>query len=170
MATPHVAAAAALVISTGVTDPDRVEKILEATAKNLKDPIRFGAGGLDAAAAVTKGTTDHAGGGLAVAFGLAGLALLRVRRKEGGAIAALLTPGLVVGAVLGSGALLAFAPAGVGAWAGWMALGAGVLAFSGLVTGSVQLLRETRLAVRQLEQRSANLHAKFEEWQRRTAA
>ena len=48
------------------------------------------------------------------------------------------------------------------------ALGAGVLAFSGLVTGSVQLLRETHLAVRQLEMRSANLHAKFEAWQRRT--
>ena len=50
------------------------------------------------------------------------------------------------------------------------ALGAGVLAFSGLVAGSVQLLRETHLAVRQLEQRSANLNAKFKEWQRRTAA
>jgi hypothetical protein len=43
-----------------------------------------------------------------------------------------------------------------------------VLAFSGLVTGSVQLLRETHLSVRQLEMRSANLHAKFEAWQRRT--
>jgi hypothetical protein len=32
----------------------------------------------------------------------------------------------------------------------------------------VQLLRETHLAVRQLEMRSANLHAKFEAWQRRT--
>jgi hypothetical protein len=48
------------------------------------------------------------------------------------------------------------------------ALGAGVFAFGGLVTGSVQLLRETHLAVRQLEMRSANLRAKFEAWQRRT--
>ena len=50
------------------------------------------------------------------------------------------------------------------------ALGAGVLAFGGLVNGSVQLLRETHLAVRQLEKRSANLRAKFEAWQRREGA
>jgi len=47
------------------------------------------------------------------------------------------------------------------------ALGAGVLAFGGLVTGAVQLLRETRLAVRQLDARSRNLRAKAEAWERR---
>lgn len=128
MATPHVAAAAALVMATGVNDPDRVEKILKATSQKLNDPIRYGAGGLDAAAAVKKSTLDHSAGGLGIAGVLAGLALLRVRRREGNASAALLTPGLVVGAVLGSGALLAFAPAGVSAYAGVIALGAGVLA------------------------------------------
>ena len=51
-----------------------------------------------------------------------------------------------------------------------LALAAGVFAFGGLVTGAVQLLRETRLAVRQLETRSRNLRAKAEEWERRTAA
>ena len=50
-----------------------------------------------------------------------------------------------------------------------LALAAGVFAFGGLVTGSVQLLRETRLAVRQLEIRSQNLRARAEEWQRRSA-
>ena len=49
------------------------------------------------------------------------------------------------------------------------AFAAGVFAFGGLVTGSVQLLRETRLAVRQLEIRSQNLRARAEEWQRRSA-
>jgi hypothetical protein len=51
-----------------------------------------------------------------------------------------------------------------------LALAAGVFAFGGLVTGAVQLLRETRPAVRQLETRSRNLRAKAEEWERRTAA
>ena len=50
-----------------------------------------------------------------------------------------------------------------------LALAAGVFAFGGLVTGSVQLLRETRLAVRQLEIRSQNLRVRAEEWQRRSA-
>ena len=52
---------------------------------------------------------------------------------------------------------------------GAFALAAGVFAFGGPVTGSVQLLRETRLAVRQLEIRSQNLRARAEEWQRRSA-
>ena len=60
MATPHVAAAAALVISAGVTDPDRVEAVLESTAKKLDDRARYGAGGLDAAAATKKASRDHA--------------------------------------------------------------------------------------------------------------
>ncbi len=124
MATPHVAAAAALVISMGVTDPDRVEKVLEESSKPLNDAIRFGAGGLDAAAAVKKATRDHTGGGLAFALGLTGLGLWRARRRDGWMSTAKATPGMAVGAVVGSGALLAFAPPGLGAWAGWMALGA----------------------------------------------
>ena len=51
-----------------------------------------------------------------------------------------------------------------------LALAAGVFAFGGLVTGAVQLLRETRLAVRQLDARSRNLRAKAEAWEHRTAA
>ena len=124
MATPHVAAAAALVISSGVTDPDRVEKILKDSAKKLNDPIRYGAGGLDAAAAVGKASSDHAVGGFAIAAVLAGLGLSRARRRDGLFSTAKLGPGLVLGALLGSGALLGFGPEGLGAWAGWMALGA----------------------------------------------
>jgi serine protease len=58
MATPHVAAAAALVIATGVAgrrpSPDAVEKRLEATARDLGTPgydARYGYGLLNAAAA-----------------------------------------------------------------------------------------------------------------------
>jgi serine protease len=122
MATPHVAAAAALVIATGVTDPDRVEAVLKASAKKLNDPIRYGAGGLDAAAAVTKSTRDHVGGGLGLAVLFAGLGLTRVRRRDGWLSTARVTPGLAGGVVVGSGALLALIP-GVGAFAGALALG-----------------------------------------------
>jgi len=51
-----------------------------------------------------------------------------------------------------------------------LALAAGVFAFGGLVTGSFQLLRETRLAVRQLDARARNLRAKAEQWEQRNAA
>ena len=122
MATPHVAAAAALVIATGVTDPDRVEAVLKASAKKLNDPIRYGAGGLDAAAAVTKSRGDHVGGGLGLAVLFAGLGLTRVRRRDGWLSTARVTPGLAGGVVVGSGALLALIP-GVGAFAGPLALG-----------------------------------------------
>ena len=123
MATPHVAAAAALVISTGVTDPDRVEKVLKDSSKKLNDAIRYGAGGLDACSAVKKGSRDHSLGGLAIALGLSGFGLSRARRRDGWISNAKATPGMAVGALLGSGALLAVAPVALGAWAGWIALG-----------------------------------------------
>ena len=123
MATPHVAAAAALVISTGVTDPDRVEAVLKASSKKLNDPIRYGAGGLDAGAAVSKSTKDHSFGGLGIAAMLAGLGLMSARRRDGLFATAKASPGLIAGVVVGSGALLSFVP-GVGAFAGVIALGA----------------------------------------------
>lgn len=52
MATPHVAAAAALVASAGVTRAEAIERILSETAQPIGDHDRFGAGLLDAAAAV----------------------------------------------------------------------------------------------------------------------
>jgi serine protease len=121
MATPHVAAAAALVISAGVTDPDRVEAVLKATASDLHDARRFGAGGLDAAAATKKASRDHAAGGLLAAAAFAGLALSRARRRDGLLSTAKLTPGMVAGVVLGSGALITFVP-GLPAWSGIVAL------------------------------------------------
>jgi serine protease len=121
MATPHVAAVAALVISAGVTDPDRVEKILESTAKDLGDKTRYGAGALDAAAATKKASRDHAAGGLLAAAAFAGVALSRARRRDGLLSTAKVTPGMVAGLVMGSGALLTFAP-GLPAWSGVIAL------------------------------------------------
>ncbi|MFZ9888508.1 MAG: S8 family serine peptidase [Myxococcota bacterium] len=82
MATPHVAAAAALVISTGVTDPDRVEEVLQKSARDLKDPIRYGAGGLDAAAAVRKSQNDKGLWALGFATLLSVGGIRRARRRD----------------------------------------------------------------------------------------
>lgn len=59
MATPHVAATAALIIASGVIGahptPDAIVARLEATARKLGDPNHYGAGLIDAAAATAPG-------------------------------------------------------------------------------------------------------------------
>jgi len=54
MASPHVAGVAALLIGSGVTDPDKVEHLLEATALEMGDADHFGAGLVNADAAVAR--------------------------------------------------------------------------------------------------------------------
>ncbi|GAK57656.1 peptidase, S8A (Subtilisin) family [Candidatus Vecturithrix granuli] len=53
MASPHVAGVAALLVSLGVKDPAKIEKILFSTAQK-KDKTKYGAGIVNAAAAVQK--------------------------------------------------------------------------------------------------------------------
>jgi serine protease len=105
MASPHVAGVAALVVGAGVTKPAAVEEILLATARKpagrdsaagARIDDHYGAGIVDAAAALHK-TLDARGGeelGLGLAAGLLGLVLTRRR-------------GIAVGK-LGLGALAAF--------------------------------------------------------------
>lgn len=57
MAAPHVAGVAALVVSLGVNNPKDVEAILLKTAQKKDDTAKFGAGILDAAAAVKAAKT-----------------------------------------------------------------------------------------------------------------
>ena len=90
MATPHVAAGAALVAALGVSDPDEIESILQSTAHDLGDAIRYGAGGMDVSAAVRKANQDKALLGLGLA---ATIALLGMRRRRD-AFGATLKPGL----------------------------------------------------------------------------
>jgi len=52
MASPHVAGVAALIVSSGVKDPDKVEKALLSSATKKNDASKYGAGILNAAAAV----------------------------------------------------------------------------------------------------------------------
>jgi len=101
MATPHVAGAAALVASMGVTDPDRIEKILQDSAKDLNDPIRYGKGGLDAAAAVNAAHKSNN----YLSLGLAGLAafwVLRRNRRKDPLANFKAGPGFVGGLVMGA--------------------------------------------------------------------
>jgi serine protease len=65
MASPHVAGVAALIVGEGVTDPKRVEKILKDSARKPKDKQfsseRYGAGIVDAPAAIRKVRTETGG-------------------------------------------------------------------------------------------------------------
>lgn len=66
------------------------------------------------------------------------------------------------------GAMLeAFDPLGAVRAVELAALGAGTVAFAGLITGSYHLVRETRIAVLQMERRYATLQAKADDWRRK---
>jgi serine protease len=109
MAAPHVAGVAALVRSTGVTDPDAIERTLLSSAQGLGDPALYGAGLVRADAAITR-QLDHRGAARgAWALGLAAVALGSLaRRRRLGLPRAWLAA--LVGFVLGGG--LAIAPLG----------------------------------------------------------
>jgi len=136
MASPHVAAAAALVIAQGVTHPDKVEKVLQKTAntnekekyKNPKEYAeRYGAGIMQADVAAEKATTDQGfwrlGSGVLFAF----LALLGVRRRDVLGISPGVTPLYATGVVLASSGLF-FLPWLIGADASYIS--AAVLDFA----------------------------------------
>lgn len=85
MASPHVAGLAALVVGEGVSDPNRVEAILKESARKPNGQTysseRYGAGIIDAPAAIQKARSQ--GGGLQLALGLlmAGAVAASARRR-----------------------------------------------------------------------------------------
>jgi serine protease len=107
MASPHAAGVAALIVAQGVTDPDAVEKILEGTARAPKgralDKKHYGAGIIDAEAAILGARGQSGAAQLALGALLAGVVAFSLRRRGG------LTGGLALGR------------------AGWLGLGGGVL-------------------------------------------
>jgi len=114
MATPHVAGAAALVMSLGVTAPAAVEGLLTSTAKDAPEGSRekYGAGLLDANAAVRKATVWW--GLWRLAFALVG-AWFALRHARGiGQLRASEKTGPLFWASLGAGAgaLALLAPMG----------------------------------------------------------
>lgn len=114
MASPHVAAAAALVVAQGVTHPDKVEAVLQKTAsdsekKRYSNPSeykeRYGAGIMQADAAVKNAVATQGGFRLGAAGLLALLAFGRVRRKDPLGFSPSATPLFVGAAVMGSAGL-----------------------------------------------------------------
>jgi serine protease len=142
MAAPHVAGVAALVVANGVTDPDAVERTLTSTALNVGDRTHYGAGLVQAAAALRSSSQDLGAtrGLLAALLGIAVLFSLRRRDKLGvGVVRAIALSFVIAGGLgalpwhwLGLGAvdpLLAGGGPGLGAsiagrWAGFLALSA----------------------------------------------
>src|SRR5205823_14670853 len=57
MASPHVAAAAALLVSQGITNPAEVKAALQKAARPKGPAEQYGAGLLDVGAAVSRSTT-----------------------------------------------------------------------------------------------------------------
>jgi serine protease len=105
MASPHVAGVAALVVGEGVTDPKMVEEILQSTARKpaaqTYDRDRYGAGIVDAKAAVLKARSGASGWSLGLGLLLAG-AVAASMRKRGIAIKGL---GYLGGVVIGASGL-----------------------------------------------------------------
>ncbi len=117
MAAPHVAGVAALVVGEGVTDPKAVEKVLRDTARKPKhgdaDKKRYGAGIVDAAAAVKEARSGAGGWQLGLGLVLAGLIGMSVRRRGVGLGASYLG-----GAVFGASGLF-FLPYLLGGASSW---------------------------------------------------
>src|SRR6266404_2043441 len=112
MATPHVAGAAALVMSLGVSSPGAVEALLRSTARKppADDPDRYGAGLLDAAAAVRRATFGWGIWRLAFAVFGAWFALRHARRMGQLRASETARPLFWAGLAAGAGALALLAP------------------------------------------------------------
>lgn len=103
MAAPHVAGVAALVISAGVTDPDKVESLLKETAATVGGAWndRYGHGIVNASNAVkaAKSATGGVGYYLSALLAFAGFAFAQRRRFAGlalpGAVGALLATPII---------------------------------------------------------------------------
>jgi serine protease len=107
MASPHVAGVAAMVVSMGVTDADAVRSTLEATATPKEEKNLYGAGILDAGAAVAKAHWTHLIMRLAALAGLFLFVAAQIKRGKG---ALTKNPLALGGALLGAVGLLPIAP------------------------------------------------------------
>jgi serine protease len=107
MAAPHVAGVAALVVGEGVTDPARVEQILKDTArkpaKQTYTTDKYGAGIIDAPAAVLKARAATGGYQLGLGLLMAGAVAASVRRR--GVLGVKLGPSYLAGVLVGASGL-----------------------------------------------------------------
>jgi serine protease len=106
MASPHVAGVAALIVGEGVTDPDMVEKIMKDSARKPANQQystdKYGAGIIDAPAAVLKARAEGGGWQLGLGLLMAG-AVAASARKRG--LAVKIGPSYLAGVVLGASGL-----------------------------------------------------------------
>jgi serine protease len=106
MASPHVAGVAALVVGEGVTDPDRVEKVLKDSARKPVNQTytseRYGAGIVDAPAAVLKARASTGGYQLGLGLLMAGAVAASARRRG---LGVRLGPSYLVGVLVGASGL-----------------------------------------------------------------
>lgn len=116
MASPHVAGAAALVMSLGITDPAAVEDALRVAARKVDEsaeaPKLYGAGILQADHAVSRVSTRQAlvrFGALGVMLGLLAYSM-RLARTRRSSVASALHPAVLAPAVAAGPGLLFFAP------------------------------------------------------------
>ena len=82
MASPHVAGVAALLFSSGVTDPDAIAEILTTSAEKRDDVIKYGAGVLRGGQAFDEAHRDEALHRTGAAALLATLALFGIRGRK----------------------------------------------------------------------------------------
>ena len=108
MASPHVAGAAAMLVGQGITDKDAVESLLTSTATPKDDKNLFGAGIMNADAALAKAHWTHFGirlFALLAAFLFVANKIKSAKGRVSGAKGA-----MVFGALLAGTGLLPFAP------------------------------------------------------------
>ncbi len=110
MAAPHVAGAVAMIISLGVTEPNAVRAALLSSARPKDNPLHFGAGILDASAAVRSILLHHLFWRLSLLVGLGVLVALRIRKKDAASASFARSPGMIFGALLGGVGLLPMLP------------------------------------------------------------
>ncbi len=107
MASPHVAAAAALLVGSGVTDPDAIAAALARSADARPDENLYGAGILRADSAVSSMLVRHLILRAALLLGLAALIARRIVRRSGKLRARKLA---IFGALMGGFGLLPVLP------------------------------------------------------------
>jgi serine protease len=106
MASPHVAGVAALVVGEGVTDPDRVERVLKDSARKPASGYsaeKYGAGILDAPAAVLKARSSTGGYQFGLGLLMAGAVAASLRRR--GQLGVKLGPSYLAGVLFGASGL-----------------------------------------------------------------
>ncbi|MBT8492041.1 MAG: S8 family peptidase [Deltaproteobacteria bacterium] len=107
MASPHAAGVAALVVGEGVTDPKAVEQILKDTArapsKGKLDKAKYGAGIIDAEAAILKARSQTGGWQFMLGLLMAGALAVSMRRR--GTLGIKLGGGYWVGMMVGASGL-----------------------------------------------------------------